>query len=278
VTDPEMTTVVDDDGSRIFVYHWPVIGTARAAVHLLHGLGEHSRRYDRVAAALNAAGYTVYADDHRASGRTGAEGAGLGDLGPRGMAGALDAVHAVTTSIRARHPDLAVHLLGHSWGSFLAQRAADRWGGELAGLVLSGSTLMTEKYISLDDPNARFQPSATPYDWLTRDPDEVQRYIADPWCGFEVAFEVAELLALAAEPAPTVPPGLPVLILNGGEDVVGGFNGGGAALADAYRDLGVADVTYLGYEGGRHELFNETNRDEVLADLVAWLDAHHRPQ
>jgi alpha-beta hydrolase superfamily lysophospholipase len=273
VTDPEMTTVVDDDGTRIFVYHWPVNGAARAAVHMLHGLGEHSRRYDRVAAALNAAGYTVYADDHRASGRTGAEGAGLGDLGPRGMAGALDAVHAVTTSVRARHPDLPVHLLGHSWGSFLAQRAADRWGGELAGLVLSGSTLMTEKYISLDDPNARFQPAATPYDWLSRDPDEVQRYIADPWCGFEVAFEVTELLALAAEPAPTVPARLPVLILNGSEDAVGGFNGGGAALADAYRNLGVSDVTYLGYEGGRHELFNETNRDEVLADLVAWLDA-----
>ncbi len=64
-----------------------------------------------------------------------------------------------------------------------------------------------------------------------------------------------------------------MLVLNGSDDAVGGFNGGGAALADAYRNLGLGDVTYLGYDGGRHELFNETNRDEVLADLVAWLDA-----
>jgi alpha-beta hydrolase superfamily lysophospholipase len=189
------------------------------------------------------------------------------------MAGALDAVRAVTAHVLDRHPDLGVHLVGHSWGSFLAQRAADRWGRELAGLVLSGSTLLTEKYLSLGDPNAPFEPAATPYDWLSRDPVEVQRYIADPWCGFEVAFEVTELLALAGEPAPTVPTTLPVLILNGSEDAVGGFNGGGAALAEAYRALGLADVTYLGYEGGRHELFNETNRDEVLADLVAWFDA-----
>ena len=205
MSDPEITTVVDPDGTRIFVYHWAAEGSARAAVHLLHGMGEHARRYDGVAAALTAAGYAVYADDHRASGRTGAQGAGLGDLGPRGMAGALDAVHAVTTDVRNRHLDLPIHLLGHSWGSFLAQRAADRWGSELAGLILSGSTLLVDKYVSFDDPNGRFEPAATPYDWLSRDPVAVRRYIDDPWCGFEVAFEVTELLALAGEPVPGCP-------------------------------------------------------------------------
>ena len=276
VTDPEITTVVDPDGEKIFVYHWAPAGPARAAVHILHGMGEHSRRYDGVAAALTAAGYVAYADDHRASGRTGAEGAGLGQLGPRGMEGALDAVHAVTLGVAARHPQLPVFMLGHSWGSFLAQRVADRWGADLAGLLLSGSTLLTEEYLSLEDPNARFAPAATPYDWLTRDPDEVQRYIADPWCGFEVAFEVTELLHLAGAPASTVPPDLPVLVLNGSEDAVGGFRGGGAALAEAYRTLGLTDVTFLGYPGGRHELFNEINRDEVLADVVGWIDARSK--
>jgi alpha-beta hydrolase superfamily lysophospholipase len=272
--EPQTTTVTDGDGETIYLYRWPAPGSQRAVVHLLHGMGEHARRYDRLAAALTAAGYTVTADDHRASGRTGAEGSGLGDLGPRGMPGAVDSVHAVLGAVRAAHPDLPLHLLGHSWGSFLAQRVADTAGGDLSGLVLSGSTLLTGDYISLDDPNARFVPAATPYDWLSRDADEVARYIDDPWCGFEVAFDIGELLHLAAPPAGTVPAGLPILVINGSEDAVGGFNGGGAALAAAYTDLGVADVTYLGYDGGRHELFNETNRDAVTADLVGWLDRH----
>lgn len=274
MSEPETLTVTDPDGETVYVYRWRAAEGAKAAVHIAHGMGEHARRYDHVAAALTAAGYEVWADDHRASGRTGAEGAGLGDLGPRGMAGALDSLHAVTSRLRSELPGLPVHLLGHSWGSFLAQRFAEAWGGEIAGLVLSGSTLLVGQYINLEDPNARFQPSATPYDWLSRDPVEVQRYIDDLWCGFEVAFDFAELLHLATPPADTVPTDLPVLVMNGTEDAVGGFNGGGAALAEAYRALGLQDVTYLGYEGGRHELFNETNRHEVLADVVRWLDAH----
>ncbi len=270
---PETLTVTDPDGVTIYVYRWRPSGTPRGVVHIAHGMGEHARRYDRVAEALLAAGFAVYADDHRASGRTGAEGPGLGNLGPRGMAGALAALHAVTAFAAAQEPGVPVILLGHSWGSMLAQREADRWGTELAGLVLSGSTLMVPEYLGVlgGDPNAPFEPSATPYDWLSRDGAEVQKYIDDPWSGFEVAFEVPLLLDLAGAPVPSVPTGLPVLVLNGSQDAVGGFSGGGAALAKAYQELGLADVTYLGYAGGRHELFNETNRDEVLADLVGWL-------
>ena len=271
---PETLTVTDPDGVAIYLYQWRPQGTPRGVVHIAHGMGEHARRYDRVAQALVRAGFAVYADDHRASGRTGAEGPGLGNLGPRGMEGALAALHAVTVFAAEQEPGVPVILLGHSWGSMLAQREADRWGSELAGLVLSGSTLMVPEYLQVlgGDPNGPFEPPATPYDWLSRDTAEVQKYIDDPWCGFEVAFEVPLLLELAGAPQPSVPPGLPVLVMNGSQDTVGGFSGGGAALAKAYEGLGLTDVTYLRYEGGRHELFNETNRDEVLADLVAWLE------
>jgi alpha-beta hydrolase superfamily lysophospholipase len=134
--------------------------------------------------------------------------------------------------------------------------------------------VMVPEYLQVlgGDPNGPFEPSATPYDWLSRDTAEVQKYVEDPWCGFEVAFEVPLLLDLAGAPQLSVPSGLPVLVVNGSQDAVGGFSGGGGALAKADEALGLADVTYLGYEGGRHELFNETNRDEVLADLVAWLE------
>jgi alpha-beta hydrolase superfamily lysophospholipase len=272
--EPETLTVTDTDGVTIYVYRWQPRGTPKAAVHVAHGMGEHARRYDGVAAALTAAGYVVYADDHRASGRTGAEGSGLGDLGPRGMEGALEALHDVSVYVAGAESGLPLHLIGHSWGSFLAQRVVDRWGSEYAGVVLSGSTLLTMDYLSLEDPNTQFVPAATPYDWLSRDPVEVQRYIDDPWCGLEVAFDIGELLHLGGPPAETVPTDLPILVLNGSEDAVGGFTGGGVALAAAYKALGLSDVTYLGYDGGRHEMFNETNRVEVLADVVGWLNRH----
>jgi alpha-beta hydrolase superfamily lysophospholipase len=126
------------------------------------------------------------------------------------------------------------------------------------------------------DPNARFEPARTGYDWLSRDAAEVDRYVADPLCGFE-------LMQAGGRPAPLpdtddrqVPRALPVLILNGTEDPVGGA-AGGERLAGHYRSLGLADVTFRGYPGARHELLNETNRDEVLADLLRWLTARLPP-
>ena len=274
VTDsqPEILTITDGGGVTVYCYRWDPDGEAKAVVHLAHGMGEHARRYDRVACALVGAGYVVYADDHRASGRTGAEGSGLGNLGPAGMNGAVDSLHEVIAEVKSRHPAIPFYLVAHSWGSFMAQRIADRWGSELDGLVLSGSTLLVEDYMPSGDRNAPFQPIATPYDWLSRDSGEVRRYIDDPWCGFEVAFEPGEMRKLLGPPSHTVPPKLGVLVINGSDDIVGGLTRGGRALADAYKQLGLADVAYLKYPGARHELFNETNRQDVLADLVRWLD------
>jgi alpha-beta hydrolase superfamily lysophospholipase len=270
---PEIVLIEDPDSVRTYIHRWRPEGAPRASVHVAHGMGEHARRYDRLALALTTRGYTVYADDHRASGLTGINGGGLGNLGPRGMEGAIDSLHAVS-HYAAAEEGVPIFLIGHSWGSFLAQRLIDRWGDEFAGAVLSASTLLTPDYLSLDDPNAHFSPAATPYDWLSRDPGEVQRYMQDPWCGIEVAFGLEKLLDLAGPPASTVPTGLPILVINGSDDPVGGFNRGGEALAAAYRDLGVGDVTFKEYRGGRHELLNETNRDEVIGDIITWLNNH----
>jgi alpha-beta hydrolase superfamily lysophospholipase len=271
--EPETLTVTDPDGETIFVYRWPAPAKPKGAVHIAHGMGEHARRYDHLAQALTAAGFATYADDHRASGRTGADGPGLGKLGPRGMEGTLDALHSVNSFVGADRPGVPVHLLGHSWGSLLAQRFALQWGGELAGLILSGSTLALPEYLNVDGWNDPFEPAATPYDWLTRDPAEVQKYIADPWCGLEVAFPMEEIGYVLVPPTDAIPTDLPILVFNGTMDAVGGVKGGGRALADAYRTLGVTDVTFFEYEGGRHEMFNEINKDDVIADVVAWLAA-----
>jgi alpha-beta hydrolase superfamily lysophospholipase len=265
-------SLFDADGTEVFGTRWSP-ERPRAVVQIAHGWAEHRRRYARLADALCRAGYAVWADDHLGHGETGTRAGGLGDLGPRGMEGVVDAVHAVTRRVRAEEPGLPVCLLGHSWGSFIAQRFVREWGGEIDALVLTGTTRR--------EPGARWrraQPEEWTgrYDWLSRDPAEVAAYAADPWCGFE------NVTVLPADPGrPYLEEGsddaiaetFPVLIMNGAQDVVGG-EAGGRRLADAYAAAGLSDVTLLAYPGGRHELFNETNRAEVTADLVAWLDAH----
>ena len=272
MTAPEPLTVTDSDGVTIFVNRW-AIDDPKAVVHIVHGLGEHSARYERLAGDLNAVGYTVYADDHRGHGRTGVAMGGLGPLGPRGMVGTLDAVHAVSQYAQSQNPGLPFVLLGHSWGSLLAQKFALQWGSELHALVLSGTRLMVPPFRELTSFNDDFEPAATPYDWLSRDAAEVAKYVDDPWCGFSPDFPQDEMVVLAGPPTEAVPPALPILVLNGGRDPVGGESSG-HALVEAYREVGVEDVTYLCYLDARHELFNETNRDVVTADLVEWLDAH----
>jgi alpha-beta hydrolase superfamily lysophospholipase len=269
--------VPDPDGLTSVVLRWTPAGPPRAVVQVLHGWAEHARRYDRPAAALAEAGLAVYADDHRGHGQSGLRADRLGDLGPRGADGVLDAIRAVTGRVQADHPGLPLFILGHSWGSFLLQAYLRQPPPGLAGALLTGTT-WREPGVRREraDPNARFEPARTPYDWLSRDAAEVDRYVADPLCGFEI-------MQAAGRPAPPadsgdgqVPPALPVLILNGSDDPVGGQEGG-ERLAGHYRSLGLADVTFRSYPGARHELLNETNRDEVLADLLGWIIARLPP-
>ncbi|MGH9048010.1 MAG: alpha/beta hydrolase [Acidimicrobiales bacterium] len=262
-------SLTDADGIEVYGTRWAP-ARPKAVVQIAHGWAEHRRRYGRLAGALCDAGYAVWADDHLGHGETGTRGGGLGDLGPRGMEGVVAAVHAVTERVAAEESDLPLCLLGHSWGSFVAQRIVREWGEGLDALVLTGTT---RREPGLERP-ARPSGASGGYAWLSRDPDEVAAYEADPWCGFErlrLGPHDARRAYLEAGTDDTIPPGLGVLILNGSEDIVGG-EAGGARLANAYRSAGLGDVTLITYRGGRHEVFNETNRDQVTRDLVAWLD------
>ena len=277
----ETFTLTDADGVEITYDRWLPEGEPAAVLHVLHGWAEHAGRYDRFARAATGIGLAVYADDHRGHGRSGlAAAGGLGDLGPRGMDGVLDAARAVSTAAFGNHPDVPRLLLGHSWGSFIAQRYLRRWGHDLDGAVLTGTTLRRPDAPRREGgPNAAFEPAATPYDWLTRDAVEVQKYIDDPWCGFErMATRPQAAVTATDSPEPddtAVPSDLPILILNGSVDPIGGAEGG-AALAEHYLAAGVRQVELRCYEGARHELLNETNRDEVTADLLSWLAARFR--
>jgi alpha-beta hydrolase superfamily lysophospholipase len=290
-------TLTDPDGVEIFFRRWRPEAPARAIVLVLHGASEHSGRYQRFAEVLNAEGCLVYADDHRGHGRTG-QSYGVGATGPRGSEGMLDAIRAVHLRALADDGGLPVVVFGHSMGSVLTQVYAQRYGAELAGFVLSGSMAPSPELDEMitgiraavdggmgDEPvdilggfNAAFEPARTEYDWLSRDESEVDAYIADAFCGgdnpltFGYALAVLELLRQGSDPAgiSAIPTGLPVLLITGEADPVSAGGELVRGLEAAYRDGGLS-VESQYYADARHEVLNETNRDEVTADVVTWL-------
>jgi len=276
------------DGTKVTTYTWAhVAGQPAGVVQIAHGLAEHGERYDRFARQLNAAGFVVHAVDHRGHGRT--AGGRLGDFGAAGFSGLIADVAQYGSALRSQHGGLPVFLFAHSMGSFAAQAALLDHASTWAGVILSGSTALDVLAAAManapaDAPaglaafNAGFE-HRTGYEWLSRDDAEVDAYVADPWCGWEVPGDVIPALfapaARLADPAllAGIRRDLPLLIASGDADPLAG---GGALielLGQRYRDAGMADVTVKLYPAARHEILNETNRDEVTADIVAWLRA-----
>ena len=308
--DATTATMRTGDGLELFVYRWwPAAGTpVRGVVQIAHGAAEHAGRYDRLARVLAAAGYAVYADDHRAHGRTAGAVERAGIAGPDGWNRMLADLRMVTERAAAEHPGRPIVFLGHSMGSMLGQAYAQQHGDALTGLILSGtaSAIMpgaqdmganVEAAIGRDGADAPSMdfamlfagfnepfnegappPAPTGFEWLSRDHAEVMKYVNDPFCGFGFANQLVldmshGLDAIWAPGAEArIPRQLPVLLIAGAEDPVG-VNDGVHALGERYRAVGL-DVDEIIYPDARHEIFNETNRDVVDADVLRWLDAH----
>lgn len=293
------------DGVSLHVRRWLPDGPPRVVVQIVHGLAEHAGRYARFAAAMTAAGYTVYANDHRGHGLTATSPADLGVFAERdGWATVLADLDAVAARAREEHPGLKLLLFGHSMGSFLAQALIAREGTPYAAAVLSGSNgkppamatlgrliARLERWrldprgrsklihsLSFETFNARFKPNRTTADWLTRDTAEVDRFVADPLCGFvPTAGLWCDLLDAMARHVDAglvgaIPKTLPILVMSGGEDPVSEKTRGLASLMEAYRAAGLARADLKVWPGARHEPLNETNRDEVTADVLAWFE------
>ena len=273
------------DGTQIVAYRWDPENPPRAAVQLTHGMGEHARRYDHVARALNEAGFVVYAQDHRGHGAS-ADPATYGDLGPGSWDALVDDIGLLSGIIRDDHADLPLILLAHSMGSFAAQQYLLDHSADVDGVVLTGTAVidLLEPALDLSQPldlamfNAAFAPARTDFDWLSRDEAIVDAYIADPACGFGIDAEATKAMFAGArrlaDPAQVAAmrPDLPVYIAAGENDPVNGGLALLTPLTDRYQAAGLVDVTVRVYPGARHEILNETNRDEVIAELNAWLD------
>nr|WP_201470929.1 alpha/beta hydrolase [Microbacterium hydrocarbonoxydans] len=272
----------DAHGIAIVYDVHPAAGDARGVVQLLHGVGEHAGRYPKLIAALNGAGFTVYADDHRGHGRTGIRQhggpAGLGRLGKGGLRAAEAAVWQLTGIIKDEHPDLPLVLLGHSWGSFLAQMLVNDHPEAWDAVILSGSALRMPGSLNAAPLNARWAgPEATGLEWLSRDPAVWTQFDEDPLTTdmpLLKLFGPVEAAKLYGRPRRNLGRDIPMLLLVGRDDPVGGPRSV-HRLADEYRSRsGLTDITTLVYPDARHEIFNEIQQDEVRADILAWLDAH----
>jgi alpha-beta hydrolase superfamily lysophospholipase len=276
------------DGTALVGYHWSGDTEPRAIVQIAHGMGEHAGRYRRLAEALVDAGHVVVAVDHRGHGRTAGSPDHHGDLGHGGWPALVDDLGVVGDAARAEHPGLPLFVVGHSMGSFALQQYLLDNSDRLDGAALSGTSAVDiigaaidpDAEVDLSAFNAPFEPARTEYDWLSRDDAEVDAYLADPDCGFGLnAPGAASMLGTAArfgdpEALAAIRSDLPILVFSGDADPLAGGGELIQLVASRYRDAGIADVEVILYPGARHEIFNETNRDEVTADLLAWLDRH----
>lgn len=297
------STLVSPTGAELHLYHCPAEGPARGVVQINHGLAEHAARYARFADFLSREGFEVYAHDHRGHGATLAPDASIGVFaakdGALRVVADVDAVHA---HIAGNHPGLPIIVFGHSMGGLVALNYVLRhhqgiagaaiWNANfsagLLGRLAKGLLAWERMRLGSDVPSrilprltfqdwARKTPNAqTPFDWLSRDALEVDKYVDDPLCGWDASVsmwsDVFDLIFAGADNRnfSAVPRDLPINLIGGEKDPA--TEGGRAtwALAGRLKAMGFGNVEARVLPETRHECLNEINRDAVMEDFIAW--------
>jgi len=293
------------DGTLVHCYQWKPEQIPLGVIHIAHGMGEHAARYDWVASQLAKAGYMIYASDHRGHGHTTKV---LGQFGPDGWNRTLTDLNEMIMAHRADFPDTPVLLLGHSMGSMLSQQYIELYGETVDAVVLSGSPGFTNPILSwvlrlittveawrlgddressllqnliFGNNNKNFEAKGvetTGFEWLSRDPEQVKAYMNDPLCGF-VPFPASLKLVFSGagwtqkkSSIRGIPQTLPIYMFSGSADPVHGELKNIERILHCYEEAGLKVDTRF-YAGGRHEMFNETNRDEVINELLIWIQS-----
>ena len=293
-----------DTETSVFLRVWEEDdGQPRFALQISHGMCDYADRFDGFAQFVCSHGGVVFGNDHLGHGHTKGEGGHFGYWGKRdGEELVMEDMHKVTEIIKARYPGLPVFMLGHSMGSLLARLYAAKYGEGLSGLIMTGTSgtnnvtalirvlarvgmvfgrakkpahLLT--YLAFSKYNDRYEDVQTPVDWLTRDRKVVADYCKDPWCTFlftdRAAYDMANLMdkVSGAGGAGQMPKNLPYLLASGTMDPVGNYTEGVNEVYGLLRAAGAEDVSLKLYEGARHEILNETNRQEVFEDILEWI-------
>jgi alpha-beta hydrolase superfamily lysophospholipase len=300
------------DGTKLFIRRWVPDGQVKALFDIVHGMSEHSGRYEELAKKLTGAGFEVWAADARGHGRTAdltindpGKGGLLGHCSDKGGFGLLVSdMDVIVDSMKKARPGLPLFMLGHSWGSFLVQAYIEAYSDKLSGCILSGTRGPGGVKVDLGAPfmtlialilgrrrpsklshlmaqgpyDKPFRPNRTAHDWLSRDPAKVDAYIADPLCGHLCSAGFYRDLVAGLRnihninAVNRIRKDLPIYVFGGNADPVGEMGRSPRLLVNTYRALGIKDLEFVLYPEARHECLNETNREEVMANLLGWLE------
>ncbi|WP_454054034.1 alpha/beta hydrolase [Clostridium sp. Marseille-Q7071] len=300
-------TFITKDSLKMNMYKWEPKDkdSVKGIINIAHGMAESGIRYERFAKTLVDNGFIVYAGEHRGHGLTCSNIEDLGYICDNdGFHTMVEDLKEINNFIKEENLNLPIIIMGHSMGSFLAQRYIEEYGDTVNGAIISGTNgnpgliLNFGIFISsiemrirgrkaksklLDGMifgtyNKRIHKNKTKVDWLTRDEEEVEKFINDPYCGtvFTTSFFYDLMKGLKIihkeENLNKIPKNLPILIFSGDADPVGRYQKGVENLINLYKRLGIKNLHYKIYKDGRHEMLNEINKDEVFEDIINWLN------
>lgn len=288
-----------DGDHRVHATVWLPQGEVKGVVQLVHGICEYIQRYAPFAAFLNANGYAVCGNDHLGHGKSVKDPSEYGFFTDWGVL--VKDVHTLRTTMGERFPGAPYFLLGHSMGSFVARTYLIDYPGTLTGCILSGTgqesgaTVAAGRALTrLGDPrkvnklfyklsigayNNAFKPTRTSADWICRDEGVVDAYLADPLCSFQTTAGMNHAMMKGLRYVGSMKnlrrmdKTTPIYFFAGDRDPVGAMGKGVKKVAGWFREVGCQDVTVKLYPGGRHEMLNETNKDEVFGDTLGWLES-----
>jgi alpha-beta hydrolase superfamily lysophospholipase len=304
----EFTYPSCDGVHQIHASLWlPDEGQPRAVVQIVHGVAEYMGRYDDFARFLVSHGFAVCGEDHLGHGKTGAEDSKFGYFGKHdGWTLVTQDVRQLRMDMGERFPGVPYFLLGHSMGSFLTRTYLCRYPGTVDGAILSGTGQVSAPLVaagkllasaigavkgmdyvspmvhnmSLGAYNKQFAPNRTAADWICRDEAVVDKYMKDPFCTFMPTVGLyRDMLSgfqynASARALGQMDTNTPIYLFSGDHDPVGENGAGVKRVYRFFQEHGTQDLTLKFYEGGRHEMLNETNKDEVYGDVLNWLERH----
>ncbi|WP_163970491.1 alpha/beta hydrolase [Oceanobacillus halotolerans] len=299
-------TLKTNDGLEIFYKKWnKTTQEPKAIIQVAHGMVEHIGRYDEFANYLADNNIVVYGNDHRGHGKT-AESQGIFGYfaAENGFQKTTNDLIEITKIIRQSYPSTPIYLFGHSMGSFLARQYIQTSSHLIDGVILMGTgyfpkaSLLAGKTMASTLPpseksklmnkivfgsyNQRIKGRRTIFDWLTRDDDEVDEFIRDPYNGFvptaRFFYDLMDGLLQIHDQNQNkeIPKNLPMLFISGDKDPVGEYAKGVWRTAHLYEELGLENITTVLYEGARHELLHEINKEEVFRTIYEWINQQCR--
>lgn len=310
-------TIPAIDGKKIFIRLWQPpkhvnSPLPKGIVHIFHNIAEHSGRYHRTAQRLCDAGYVVVAHDYRGHGSTASNTKELGRFADRhGWQLIISDAHAVNKDVQERFPEVPVIGLGHCIGASILQTYATRHPQNINAIALSApifshpifarmATLLASleklrlgrhkesrliQQIVFGGFNRQAKAKRTPFDWLSRNPQVADSYMADPHCGFIGSTQMWRDILTGMSELHTdeiftfLPTQIPYYLFTGSDDPISGLNSSMKRLIALLRQTGVTDLSVHIYPEGRHEMLHEVNHQEVHRDLIRWLDrVHHDAQ